>query len=114
MALNPENTKALTDAIDAIVQSCGKDPKYAQLIDKLKSVQEDVRGDADNDVGLRDGANDNYSFETAQKRHVAARKQAAPPQAAPSAPAATSGGDSKPAFGSPEFRAMYDKKGGTK
>lgn len=72
MALTPESTRALTEAIDAIVKACGDDPTYKDLIGKLKDVETDVGGAAESDPkeAERDSDKDDYSFDTAQSRHT--------------------------------------------
>jgi hypothetical protein len=72
MALTPESTRALKAAIEGVVRDCGDDPKYKDLIGTLKDVESTVGGaeESKSKAPKRDGAGDDYSFETAQKRHT--------------------------------------------
>ncbi len=70
MALTPESKRALRDAISTIVREAGDDPEFKDLLGTLESVRSDLGGpDADAPKEERDGEDDPYSFETAQKRH---------------------------------------------
>lgn len=40
MALTPETEKALSDALAAVIDECGDDPAYADLVDALSSAQD--------------------------------------------------------------------------
>jgi hypothetical protein len=42
MALTPETAGALKDALDAVIQQCGDDPQYADLIDSLKAAEQAI------------------------------------------------------------------------
>lgn len=72
MALSPETTDALRKALDAVVQECGDDPAYAELVDHLEAAQ-DALPEAD-EAEPRDGEDDDHSFETAEKRMASRRK----------------------------------------
>jgi hypothetical protein len=72
MALNPHSAQALSKAIATIVNECGSDPRYKALIGTLKDVESTVGGaeESKSKAPKRDSAGDDYSFETAQKRHT--------------------------------------------
>lgn len=65
-------THALAEAIAAFVKDHGADPRYKELVGKLKGVEKDVVGPptATAPSDQRDTPKDDYSFETAQKRHT--------------------------------------------
>jgi len=70
--LTPESTRALKAAIEGVVRDVGDDPKYKDLIGALKDVESTVGGaeESKSKAPKRDSAGDDYSFETAQKRHT--------------------------------------------
>jgi hypothetical protein len=72
MALTPESARALKAAIEGVVRDVGDDPKYKDLIGALKDVESTVGGaeESKSKAPKRDSAGDDYSFETAQKRHT--------------------------------------------
>jgi hypothetical protein len=79
MALT-ESTRALAAAIDKVIAAAGDDPKHKELVGKLTAVRDEVAGESA-PTEKRDGEDDSYSFETAQKRHgerlAASRNEAA-------------------------------------
>ncbi len=85
MALTPETSAALKQAIEAIVQECGDDPQYAHLVEALQSAEDAIpesEGHAPEhgDAPERDSEDDDFSFETAEKRHKEARKPKSKPE----------------------------------
>jgi hypothetical protein len=67
MALTQRDRRTLQSAIGTIVRHCGGDSKYKDLVGHLKTVEGDLTTAAP--APGRDGPDDDYSFETAQKRH---------------------------------------------
>lgn len=73
--LTPETLQMLEDAIDAILEKVGDDPKYAQLADALSAAKEEASqlDGAGDEEGEKE---DPYSFDQAEKKMVEKRKAA--------------------------------------
>jgi hypothetical protein len=66
MALKTSDQAALREAISLVLEHCGED---ADLHGKLETLQKDLGAD-ESAKSSRDHADDDYSFETAEKRHA--------------------------------------------
>ena len=72
MALSPTTERALTRAIKMLHSEVGEVPEYKGLLDSMKqAVGSGDGGDefSQRDHPERDGEKDDYSFDTAQRRH---------------------------------------------
>lgn len=68
---------ALAEAIAAVKKEAGDSAEHKQLLESLSSLSKEL-GSAEAKPGdKRDSADDDYSFEAAEKRHVARNAEAA-------------------------------------
>ena len=70
MPLSNETLSALDDALGAVIDEAGDDPKYADLVDSLTAAKEATQGieeGADDPTGKADEADDPSSFDFAER-----------------------------------------------
>lgn len=72
MALSPSTRRAVTRAIEALHNEVGGAQEYKDLLSSMKTAVGSGAGEdapAPSDAPARDGEDDDYSFDTAQRRH---------------------------------------------
>lgn len=99
MALSPSTQRAVTRAISALTSEVGEVPQFKDLLDSMKRAvgsRSEGDGAATSDLPGRDGEDDDYSFDTAARRHKEKLDAAAPSDApAEDAKAEVEGGEGK-------------------